>query len=145
MTAVERSTSVKVLLVEDSEADVYLVKEAIRSEGLNCQVEVADDGEAAIRVLDRMEAEDQPGLDLVLLDLNVPRKDGTHVLERLRRSPQWGSTPVLMISSSNSPADRSRAFDLGATEYFRKPSTLAEFMELGKVVRRLCEPGTPQE
>jgi len=128
------------LLVEDSPADVFLVKEAMKEEGLEVQVEIADNGEAAIQLFDRLDA----GLttappNLLLLDVNIPRCNGTEVLDRLRRSPKCRSVPVVMISSSDSPAERQRAFELGATEFFRKPSTLTEFMKLGKLVRRLLE------
>jgi DNA-binding response OmpR family regulator len=78
-----------------------------------------------------------PGL--LLIDLNIPRKDGTHVLSRLRRSPRCGEIPVIMISSSDSPVDRGRALELGVKEYFRKPSSLVEFMSLGKTVRRVLD------
>ncbi|HEV8415632.1 MAG TPA: response regulator [Bryobacteraceae bacterium] len=127
------------LVVEDSVADVFLVKEAIKEEGLKCRIEVADDGEEAIRILDSVDSGSQGPPSLLLVDLNVPRHDGTQVLERLRRSPRCKSTPVVMMSTSDTPAERKRAFDLGVTEYFCKPSSLAEFMELGKLVRRLLE------
>jgi CheY-like chemotaxis protein len=128
------------LLVEDSPADVYLVKEILESEGLRFQLVVASDGEAAIHMLDRLDEGSEPDAPtLLLLDLNVPRKSGTQVLERLRRSPRCGRIPVVMMSSSDSPADRQRAIDMGATEYFCKPSTLKEFMQLGKIIRRLHE------
>ena len=130
----------RLLLVEDSPADVYLVKEAMRREGLNFSLEVADNGETAIQILNRLDADTQeapPGL--LMVDLNVPRRNGSEVLDRLRHSPRCGRIPVIMISSSDSPLDRRRAFDLGVTEYFLKPSSLAEFMSLGKMVRRLFE------
>jgi CheY-like chemotaxis protein len=127
------------LVVEDSPADVFLLKEAMKEEGLSCQMEVADDGEKAIRILDDVDAGSQVAPDLLLVDLNVPRQNGTQVLERVRRSPRFGKTPVVMMSTSDAPVERKRAFDLGATEYFCKPSSLTEFMQLGKLVRRLLE------
>jgi CheY-like chemotaxis protein len=129
------------LLVEDSPADVFLVKEAMKEEGLGVHLEVADNGETAIQILDQVDANSPPVTppDLLLLDVNIPRNNGNEVLARLRRSPRCGSVPVVMISSSDSPTDRQRAFDLGATDFFRKPSTLSEFMQLGKLVRRLLE------
>jgi len=127
------------LVVENSPADVFLVKEAMKEEGLGCQMEVADDGEKAIRILDDVDAGSQEVPNLLLVDLNVPRQTGTQVLERLRRSPRCGNTPVVMMSTSDTAVERKRAFDLGATEYFCKPSSLAEFMQLGKLVRRLLE------
>ncbi len=135
----EDSEPIRLLVVEDSPADVYLVREAMRTEGLDARIQVADNGEAAINILNRVdESLDEPP-SLLLLDLNVPRKDGMQVLEWLRRSRRCGDIPVIMISSSDSPMDRQRAFELGVTEYFRKPSKLAEFMRLGNMVRRLCE------
>ena len=127
------------LVVEDSPADVFLLKEAMKEEGLSCQMKVADDGEKAIRILDDVDAGSQIAPDLLLVDLNIPRHDGTEVLERVRQSPLFGKTPVVMMSTSNAPVERKRAFDLGATEYFCKPSSLTEFMQLGKLVRRLLE------
>ncbi|MBZ5602760.1 MAG: response regulator [Acidobacteriia bacterium] len=128
-----------VLLVEDSPADVFLVSHAMEQEGLDFTLELADDGDAAIAIIDRVDTEaSHPAPDLLLLDINVPRRTGNDVLERVRRSPRCMGIPVVMISSSDSPVDRQRAFDLGATEYFRKPSTLDEFLKLGHVVRRVA-------
>lgn len=134
------SRELSVLLVEDSPADVFLVREIIEGEGLRFHFEVVDDGEAAIRMLDRVDAGGgMAAPNLLLLDVNVPRKNGSQVLERFRQSPRCKDIPVVVISSSDSAADRQCAFELGATEYFRKPSTLAEFRQLGKIVRRLFE------
>jgi len=127
------------LVVEDSPADVFLVKEAMKEEGLECHLEVADDGEKAIRILDEVDAGSQSVPHLLLVDLNVPRQSGTQVLERLRQSPRCAKTPVVMMSTSDTPTERKRALELGATDYFCKPSSLAEFMKLGKLLRRLLE------
>jgi len=127
------------LVVEDSPADVFLLREAIKEEGLSCQMEVADDGEKAFDILDRVDNGSQNIPHLLLVDLNVPCHSGTQVLERLRRSPRCGNTPVVMMSTSDTPTERKLALDLGANEYFCKPSSLAEFMKLGKLVRRLLE------
>ncbi len=75
----------------------------------------------------------------MLLDMNVPRRSGLEVLARLRQSQRCKGVPVVMISSSDLQVERERALELGAADYFRKPSSLDEFMELGKVVRRLHE------
>lgn len=131
----EQST---LLLVEDNPGDVFLVKQALREAGLLVDLKVAEDGEKAIQMIDRLdEGSDSQAPRLMLLDLNVPRRTGIQVLERLRRSARCGKIPVVMISSSDSPGERQHALDVGATEYFRKPSSLVEFMQLGRVVRRL--------
>jgi CheY-like chemotaxis protein len=127
------------LLVEDSSADVFLVKEAMKEEGLSCRVEVADDGEKAMRILEEVDAGTEDVPDLLLVDLNVPCQSGTEVLERLRRMPRCARTPVVIMSTSDTPVERKRALDLGATEYFCKPSSLAEFMKLGRLIRRMLE------
>jgi CheY-like chemotaxis protein len=137
--SMEVREQLRLLLVEDSPADVFLVKEALREEGLNCEVEVAEDGEAAIAILDRVDArgEGSPP-NLLVVDLNLPRVDGSRVLERLRQSPRCGGIPVIVISSSDSADDRRQATMLAA-EYFRKPSDLDQFMRLGKLIRSLHE------
>ncbi len=130
--------TLSLLLVEDSPADVYLVREAMLQEALNVEIEVAEDGERAMQILDRVDTgQVTRAPELMLLDINVPRRTGNQVLARIRSSPRCAHIPVIMISSSDSPAERNRAFKQGATAYFRKPSSLSEFMELGKLVREL--------
>jgi len=128
------------LLVEDNPADIYLVKEAIQREGLDCHLEVVGDGERAISIIDALDADASTRCpDLLLLDLNVPRKSGEEVLERVRQSPRCLTIPVVIITSSGSPADQDRARELGAAGYFRKPSDFHEFMKLGRLLRNLCQ------
>ena len=127
------------LLVEDNPADVFLVRESLREEGLDCDLQVADDGEQALQFFERVDTGSQTPPDLLLLDLNVPRVGGEQVLERLRKTRQCAGIAVVVITSSESPHDRQKAKDLGADEYFRKPTNLDEFMALGKLVRRLAE------
>ena len=132
-------TKLMLLLVEDNPADVFLVREALREEGLDCDLQVVDDGEQAIQFFERVEAGRQAPPDLLLLDLNVPRIGGEQVLERVRKTRPCARIIVVVITSSDSPRDRQKASDLGADEYFRKPANLDEFMALGKLVRRVAE------
>jgi CheY-like chemotaxis protein len=128
------------LLVEDSPADVYLVREAMRREGLKVHWDIADDGEWAIRMIDEVDSNaSTPCPDVLMLDLNVPRRTCDEVLERIRQSPRLARSPVVIMTSSESAADRDRLMKLGATEYFRKPSNLREFMKLGRLVREVHE------
>ncbi len=129
------------LLVEDNPADVFLVREALREEGLDCDLEVVNDGEQAIQYFERVDAGSHSTPDLVLLDLNMPRVGGEQVLNRLRESGPCAEIAVVVMTSSDSPRDRQRAADLGAAEYFRKPTNLDEFMAVGKLVRRLAKQG----
>ena len=129
------------LLVEDSTEDVFLVAQAMQEEGIPFRLNVLDDGEKAISFLDEIDREDgaesAPGV--ILLDLNLPRKTGDEVLRRVRLSPKCSKTPVIVMTSSNDAADRSRMMELGADEYFRKPSDLDEFMQIAKVIKRIAE------
>jgi CheY-like chemotaxis protein len=114
------------------------VEEALAEERLDCGLYVVRDGAIAIDFIEQVDADDgHPCPDLVLLDLNLPKVSGEEVLKRVRVSPRCGRTKVLIISSSNAPSDRERAMALGATGYFRKPSSLDEFMQLGPKVREM--------
>ena len=100
---------------------------------------VASDGQKAIEFI--IEAEMDAGApcpDFLLLDLNLPKKDGFEVLERLRASEKFSSIPVVVMTSSNSPADRNRAAELGAS-YFCKPPNYEEFLKLGALLKNLVD------
>jgi CheY-like chemotaxis protein len=128
----------QILVVEDAEPDVLLVREALERAGLNFELLVLEDGEKAIDFVEQLERDETLSRPhLVLLDLNLPRMNGSQVLERLRNSSTCGHIPVVILTSSDSPSDKAQAGQLGATEYFRKPSRLNEFMRLGQVVRDL--------
>ena len=127
-----------VLLVEDSEADELLMRAALKLDGLECDFVVSEDGEKAIDLIDRLDhGEMNPRPSVVLLDLNLPKKSGVKVLERIRQSPECGEIPVVIVSSSDSPRDQAQVSRLGATRYFQKPLDLMEFMKLGPLVREV--------
>jgi two-component system, chemotaxis family, response regulator Rcp1 len=127
------------LLAEDNLPDALLVREAIRMANLPLEVHIAADGEQAIEFIARAEKDTEaPCPHFRLLDLNLPKVDGFEVLRRLRASNKCKSIPVLIITSSDSPGDRSQAASLGAG-YFRKPPSYDEFLKLGAVLRRLLD------
>jgi CheY-like chemotaxis protein len=127
-----------ILLVEDNPADAVLVAEAFEEARFDCAITVVHDGEQAVAFLDALDADaSQDCPDLILLDLNLPKVSGTAVLERLRASPRCAGIKVLIVSSSDAPADRQKAMTLGASDYFRKPSSLKEFMLLGAKVKSM--------
>jgi len=112
------------------------VREAIRTEQLPLEVHITADGERAIEFIARAEKDPEaPGPHVLLLDLNLPKIDGFEVLRRLRASPKYKSIPGLVVSSSDSPSDRSEAARLGA-RYFRKPVSYAEFLRIGPFLRQ---------
>ncbi|HEY7335209.1 MAG TPA: response regulator [Bryobacteraceae bacterium] len=108
-------------------------------EKLPLVVHVVSNGELAIEFIARAENDaNAPSLDFLLLDLNLPKRDGFEVLNRIRGSEKYKNVPVLVITSSDSPIDRSRVAALGAG-YFQKPPSYDEFMKLGAVLKKMVE------
>lgn len=123
----------RVLVIEDNSADVDLLKLAFASHGIKQEIVALDDGEQAIRFLDDLQS--KPDVDLVIIDLNIPKHDGIEVLNRYRMHPLMVDVPVAVFTSSGSPAERNRAMTLGVTAYLRKPMELDEYLALGATFR----------
>jgi len=130
----------EVLLVEDNPADVYLIRELFREHGIDCAMRIASDGGEMLRIISSGQAQvEAQRLGLIILDLNLPRHDGTEILRRLRASTEFAGVPVVVLTSSDSPRDRTVARELGATRYLQKPSNLEQFLSLGAVFKDLLE------
>jgi len=115
------------------------VREAITEAGLLLEVHAVSDGEKAILFIERAENDpDAPSPDAVILDINLPKVDGFEVLRRIRRSERFGKLPVMLLSSSESRADRSEGARLGAS-YFPKRANYQEFLKIGGAIRSLLE------
>jgi len=128
----------KVMVAEDNPGDVFLIRRALDGQNLSYELSLAKDGETAIAfVLEA--AAGKRKIDLLLLDLNLPRMDGGEVLARLRGHATLREVPVVLLTSSDSPQDRERCMELGANRYFQKPSSLGAFMEIGKIAKELME------
>jgi CheY-like chemotaxis protein len=127
------------LLAEDNLPDALLVREAVRIHDLPLNIYSAADGQEAIAFIAKAEQDETaPCPHLLLLDLNLPKVEGFEVLRRLRESKRLAEIPVLIVSSSDSPGDRSAAAALSAG-YFRKSTSYEEFLELGAVLKKLLE------
>jgi CheY-like chemotaxis protein len=127
-----------VLLVEDNPTDVFVIKEAIQRSGLDLNLHVARNGQEALRYLQDLARSEKPSCPaLVLLDLNLPKVGGIEVLRHLRSSSLCSRTPVIVVTSSPAEADRAAVRRLGAEAYFLKPTSLAAYMELGELVKRI--------
>jgi CheY-like chemotaxis protein len=132
--------AILILLAEDNDGDIFLVRRALEKRGVPHQLTVARNGEEALDLLER--AENGPSSEapkLILLDLNLPKIDGTQVLSRIRKTSAFSATPVIILTSSDSPKDRESALALGANVYFRKPTDLQSFMHLGVVVETVLK------
>ncbi len=130
----------RILIAEDNAADIYLIQEALRMPRFSHRLEIADNGEEMLKMIARIE-EDPAQIcpDLFLLDLNLPRRSGDEVLAYIRQSSRCGRVPVIVITSSDSPRDRNRTRELGASYYFRKPADLEKFLAIGGIVRQILE------
>jgi CheY-like chemotaxis protein len=129
-----------VLLVEDSPPDVYLFRAALNQHGITPQLLLAQDGDEAILLLDKIDRSQIACPDGIVLDLNLPKKTGFDVLRRVRLSPKCGHKPIVMLSSSDTARDRDTAARLGVTSYLRKPADLEEFIEIGGKLKSVLQP-----
>ena len=121
----------EILLVEDNPADIRLTQEVLAESGLSHRLHVARDGEQALFMVRREgDYTDLPEPDLVLLDLNLPRKDGREVLAEIKRDPQLNHIPVLVLSTSRTERDVATCYHLHANCYLQKPVDLDAFAEL---------------
>ena len=126
---------IELLLVEDSEPDVRLTIEALREAKVKNRLWVAEDGVEAMEFLRQQNRHaDAPRPDLILLDLNLPRKDGREVLRELKADDSLRRIPVVILTTSRSEEDVLRAYDLHANCYITKPVDFSRFMEVVKSI-----------
>lgn len=127
--------TIEILLVDDNIGDVVLTKEALSGAGFQNRVSIARDGCEALDFLRRdgkFSAAPRP--DLVLLDINMPRKNGCEVLEEIRCDEALRLIPVVIFTSSESEDDIRRAYELGANCYVTKPVDLDEMDQVVKAI-----------
>jgi CheY-like chemotaxis protein len=132
-----RPDPIQILLVEDSAGDVRLTQEVLRDAKIANELHVVGDGESAMDFL-RQEGEfvDGPRPDLVLLDLNLPRKDGREVLAEMNDDPNLHRLPVIVLTTSTAEEDVLRSYELSVNAYITKPIDLGDFIT---VVRSIEE------
>jgi chemotaxis family two-component system response regulator Rcp1 len=129
--------AVHILIVEDNRGDVRLVREALKESSLRFELTHLADGEQAFDYLRRRGQHlNAVRPHLILLDLNLPRRDGWEILDEIRASADLQGTPVVILSSSGNPEDRERAARRHSILYIRKPSTLDEFLAVGKQIEQ---------
>lgn len=132
MTAADGTAQIKpidILLVEDSPADVDLTREALSDAKVFNELHVVDDGVQALAFLHREGAyADAPRPDLILLDLNLPKKDGREVLAEIKQDPSLRRIPVVILTTSEAEQDILKSYDLHANCYITKPVDLEQFV-----------------
>ena len=120
---------VHILLVEDNPGDVRLIQEALKTTELDCALEVASDGDEA---LNRLFSDETSLLapDLIILDLNLPRRSGHEVLARIKDDLRTRTIPVIVLSSSGLTEDVQRAYGSHANCYIQKPQNIDDFFHV---------------
>lgn len=125
----------RVLLVEDNPADVLLTEEAFKGEQLEIEMRAVEDGEDALAFLRREgEYREAPSPHMILLDLNLPRKDGREVLQELKEDPLLRHIPVVILSSSQAERDVVESYRLHANSYVSKPVDMGEFSQVMQAI-----------
>jgi two-component system, chemotaxis family, response regulator Rcp1 len=130
MSSLVSAKTVQIFIVEDNFGDVLLVREALKESSLRFELQHAADGEEAIQAITK----DRIKPDLVLLDINLPKRDGWEVLDELRSNAETRNVPVVVLSSSGSPEDRDRASRNVPSIYIQKPTNLDDFLAVGKTI-----------
>ena len=132
---IDTNSGIRILLVEDNPGDVRLTKEALKEAKMKNQLAVVDDGVEAMAYL-RQEGEYKEVLrpDLILLDLNLPKKDGRQVLQEIKLDPELKRIPVVILTTSQAEEDILRSYDLHANCYVTKPVDLDQFINIVKSI-----------
>jgi CheY-like chemotaxis protein len=129
---------IRVLVAEDDPDDRLLIKEALEESGFSPDLRFVEDGEELMDYLRRggeyggSEASPRPGL--ILLDLNMPKKDGRDALAEIKADPDLRRLPVVVVTTSRVHEDILRCYDLGANSYITKPVTIADLLDTFKTL-----------
>ena len=128
-------TTVDILVVEDNAGDIRLLREAFKECNIEAKLSVVRDGDEAMSFLRRQPPyEKGPRPELILLDLNLPRKDGREVLAEIKGEPDLRQIPVMILSTSTRPEDVDNAYDLHANSYISKPTDIAGLIAMTKTI-----------
>jgi two-component system, chemotaxis family, response regulator Rcp1 len=123
--------TVDILLVEDNPGDVRLTKEALKDAKVLNEIYVAKDGVEAMEFLHKQGPfAEAPTPDMILLDLNLPRKDGREVLAEIKKDPTLKHIPVIVLTTSKADEDIIKTYNLHANAYITKPVDLNRFVEI---------------
>ncbi len=126
---------VSILMVEDNQGDVLLTTEALKTAKIANEVSVVQDGVEAMAYLRRQgKYSDAPRPDMILLDLNLPRRDGREVLGDIKQDPALRKIPVVVLTSSSAEQDIAEAYDLHANCYIVKPVDLSNLLRIVKSI-----------
>ena len=139
MARVDSSESTVLVMADDDPADCLLTEKALRKADITCPLYVVHDGAELMDYLthrgDYADPAAAPRPSLILLDLNMPKVNGTEVLERLRDEPELRSIPVVVLTTSDEERDVASSYALGANAYLVKPSAFDDMVSVAEVVK----------
>jgi chemotaxis family two-component system response regulator Rcp1 len=131
MIGIDAGRAVEILLVEDDPGDVKLARVALRENKIRNNINVVSDGVEALAYLRRQNGyADATRPDLIMLDLNLPRKDGRQVLDEIKQDESLRSIPVVVLTTSRAEEDILRSYDLHVNCYVTKPLGLEQFIQV---------------
>lgn len=125
-------SKIKTLIIEDNPGDIELLKLAFKKNKIEGDFVEKEDGQSAIDYLQELKSKNNPGSlpKIVLLDLNLPGKSGHEVLEEIKRDDFFKSMPIIVLTTSDSPDDIQKSYQLYANSYLVKPSDFSQFTEM---------------
>ncbi len=135
----ENAELVRILLAEDDDDDFFLTQRALQENRLRNEVTRVNDGEELMDYLRHsgdFTAAKPPAPSLILLDLNMPRKDGREALKEIKAHPEFRRIPIVVLTTSKAEEDILRTYDLGVNSYITKPVTFKSLVEIVKVLGR---------
>ena len=136
MSQQEQGALFDLLLIEDNPSDARLLNEVFKEDGVPTVMSIARDGEEAMMFLQRRgRFVNAPKPSLIVLDLNLPRKDGREVLAEIKQDPDLRHIPVVVLTTSSAPEDIQKSYDLHANCYIVKPLGLDQFAKIGRSIQ----------
>lgn len=133
-----RQTTVTILMADDDEDDCMLAREALAESRLKNELHIVRDGEELMDYLYRrgqyVEERNSPRPGLILLDLNMPRKDGREALKEIKGDPNLRQIPIVVLTTSKAEEDIYHTYNLGANSFIIKPATFAALVEVMKTL-----------
>ncbi|MBU1011175.1 MAG: response regulator [Bacteroidetes bacterium] len=127
------NSNLPILVVEDNPIDLELTLRAFNRKKLTNPIQVARDGEEALRFVEKWEQGEQTPV-VILLDLSMPKVNGLEVLEKIKSHPEFKTIPVVILTTSSESNDLQRAYQLGANSYIVKPVDFEKFLEVAEVI-----------
>ena len=125
-------------MLEDNPVDIYFIRWVLNAHELSHELHVIDNGDHAMDYVNQLAQEERRrSPTIMLLDLNLPQRDGREILQRVKAIPQGADIRVVIVTSSTNPTDRRETLAMGADAYFVKPYHLNEFMQLGDLIKHL--------